>query len=70
MVHKPVTGSFGVFDIEVNVINFHGLSLLGACLSILTFFQDFQVIPKNEGTWFPLGATRMLRPRYRVRSEK
>jgi len=33
-----------------------------ACLSILPFFQDLQVIPKKEGTSFPL--------RYRAILEK
>jgi hypothetical protein len=36
-----------------------------ACLSILPFFQDLQVIPKEEGTWFPIGDTPMLRKYYR-----
>jgi hypothetical protein len=41
------------------VIKFHCFSPWElACLSILPFFQDLQVIPKKEGTLFPLGATR------------
>ncbi|MBW4545581.1 MAG: hypothetical protein KME25_14205 [Symplocastrum torsivum CPER-KK1] len=41
-----------------------------ACLSILPFFEDLQVIPKKEGTLFPLRTTQslsedMLHKRYR-----
>ena len=44
-------------------------------MSILPFFEDLQVIPKKEGTLFPLGATRsfsedMVLKRDRVTSEK
>ena len=46
-----------------------------SCLSILTVFQDLQVIPKKEATLFPLRATRSfredrLRKRYPAISEK
>jgi hypothetical protein len=34
-----------------------------ACLSILPFFEDLQVIPKKEGTFFPLRATQSLIPK-------
>jgi hypothetical protein len=41
------------------VIKFHCFSPWElACLSILPFFEDLQVIPKKEGTLFPLRATR------------
>jgi hypothetical protein len=59
VVHEPVARGCGIFYIEVNVIKFHCFSPWElACLSILPFFEDLQVIPKKEGTLFPLRATR------------
>jgi hypothetical protein len=47
-VREPLARGSGIFYIEVNVINFHGLiELRAACLSILTFYQNFQVIPNK-----------------------